>query len=197
MLIYGFLGVILIGTLLLLLPISTESEEFGDFGNRLTEALFTATSAVSVTGLVVVDTAEEWTRFGQSVILILLFIGGLGFMTGAAYLLLIIGQRLGLQSQLLLRTSLGEARIGAITSLVRKIVIFSILTQAIGISLLFARWYVFGEIWEGITFGEALWQSTFHAVSTFNNAGFDTIPMAWVRMEKPGLAQSHPWCAKL
>ncbi len=175
-LIYGFLGVILIGTVLLMLPISTEGPELHSFGNRLTGALFTATSAVAVTGLVVFDTAEAWSRFGQVVILLLFFIGGLGFMTGAAFLLMILGQRIGLQGQLLLRTGLGEARLGAVASLVRKIVIFSILTQAIGALLLFLRWYVFGELWKGITLGEALWQSTFHAVSAFNNAGFEVMP---------------------
>lgn len=175
-LIYGFLGVILIGTLLLMLPVSSEGAELQSFGNRLTGALFTATSAVAVTGLVVVDTADAWSRFGQVVILALFFIGGLGFMTGAAFLLMILGQRIGLQGQLLLRTGLGDARLSAVASLVRKIVIFSVLTQAIGALLLFLRWYVFGELWAGITAGEALWQSFFHAVSAFNNAGFDVIP---------------------
>ncbi|MDA0232297.1 MAG: Trk family potassium uptake protein [Chloroflexi bacterium] len=175
-LIYGFLGVILIGTLLLMLPVARGGSEVHNFGDRLTEALFTATSAVAVTGLVVVDTAEGWSMFGQSVIMVLFFIGGLGFMTGAAFLLMIVGQRIGLQSQLLLRSGLGEAQLGAIASLVRKIVIFSILTQAVGVLLLFLRWYVFGELWEGITFGEALWQSTFHSISAFNNAGFEILP---------------------
>lgn len=175
-LVYGFLVVILIGTILLMLPIANEGADPQGFDDRLTEALFTATSAVAVTGLVVVDTADEWSRFGQAVILVLFFIGGLGFMTGAAFLLMILGQRIGLQGQLLLRTGLGEARLGAVASLVRKMVIFSVLVQAIGAVLLFLRWYVFGELWEGITAGEALWQSTFHAVSAFNNAGFEAMP---------------------
>lgn len=175
-LIYGFLAVILIGTFLLMLPISVTGDNSQGFGDRLTEALFTSTSAVAVTGLVVVDTAENWSRFGQSVIMLLFFIGGLGFMTGAAFLLMIVGQRLGLQGQLLLRAGLAEAQLGAIASIVRKIVIFSVVTQLIGILLLFLRWYVFGELWEGISFGEALWQSTFHAVSAFNNAGFEIMP---------------------
>ncbi len=178
-LIYGFLGVILIGTLLLLLPISTNDPPAG-LGDRLTQAIFTATSAVAVTGLVVVETDVAWSRFGQTVIMALFFIGGLGFMTGAAFLLMIVGQRLGLQGQLLLRAGLGEAQLGAIASLVRKIVVFSVITQIIGIVLLFLRWYVFGELWEGISFGEALWQSTFHAVSAFNNAGFEIMPDAVV-----------------
>lgn len=179
-LIYGFLGVILIGTLLLLLPIATGEVAAQGFADRLTQAIFTATSAVAVTGLVVVETDVAWSRFGQSVIMVLFFIGGLGFMTGAAFLLMIVGQRLGLRGQLLIRAGLGEEQLGAIASLVRKIVIFSVLVQAVGILLLFLRWYVFGELWEGISLGEALWQSTFHAVSAFNNAGFEIMPDAVV-----------------
>lgn len=175
-LIYGFLGVIFIGTLLLMLPVASKGDEFQSFTSRLTEAIFTATSAVAVTGLVVVDTADAWSRFGQTVIMLLFFVGGLGFMTGAAFLLMIVGQRLGLRGQLLIRAGLGEAQLGAIASIVRKIVIFSVVVQAFGILLLFLRWYVFGELWEGISLGEALWQSTFHAVSAFNNAGFEIMP---------------------
>ncbi len=117
-----------------------------------------------------------FSQLGFHCSLVLSIIGGLGFMTGAAFLLMIVGQRLGLQGQLLLRAGLGEAQLGAIASLVRRIVIFSIVTQAIGILLLFLRWYVFGELWEGIPLGEALWQSTFHAISAFNNAGFEVMP---------------------
>lgn len=179
-LIYGFLGVILVGTVLLLLPVSVGDNAPEGIADRLTQAIFTATSAVAVTGLVVVDTDEAWSRFGQSVIMALFFIGGLGFMTGAAFLLMIIGQRLGLQGQLLIRAGLGEAQLGAIASLVRKIVIFSVAIQLIGTLLLFLRWYVFGELWEGISLGEAIWQSTFHAVSAFNNAGFEVMPDAVV-----------------
>ncbi len=179
-LIYGFLTVILIGTVLLMLPAAAGDGPSPAFDQRLTQAIFTATSAVAVTGLVVVETDVAWSRFGQTVIMVLFFIGGLGFMTGAAFLLMIIGQRLGLRGQLLLRAGLGEAQLGAIASLVRKIVIFSVATQIVGIVLLFLRWYVFGELWEGISLGEALWQSTFHAVSAFNNAGFEIMPDAVV-----------------
>ena len=175
-LIYGFLTVIAIGTLLLMLPISSNHDSSLGFGDRATEALFTSTSAVAVTGLVVADTDVAWTRFGQSIIMVLFFIGGLGFMTGAAFMLMIVGQRFGLQGQLIVRAGLGDAQLGAIALLVRKIVIFSVVTQLIGIGALFLRWYVFGELWEGISAGEALWQSTFHAVSAFNNAGFEILP---------------------
>ena len=172
MLVYGFMLVIAIGMGLLMLPYANRSGEWGD---PITAA-FTATSAVAVTGLVVVDSYDHWTVFGQMVIMVLFFIGGLGFMTGAAFLLMIVGQRLGLQGQLLLRAGLGETQLGAIASLVRKIVVFSVVTQLVGTAFLFLRWYVFGELWQDITWEQALWQSLFHAVSAFNNAGFDIIP---------------------
>lgn len=175
-LVYGFIGIILIGTLLLMFPAATEGGVSGGFGDQLTTALFTATSATAVTGLVVVDTADHWTTFGHLVIMVLFFIGGLGFMTGAAFLLMVVGQRIGLQGQLMIGAGLGEQRLGVITSLVRKIVFFAVVVQVGGIVLLFLRWYVFGELWEGISLADALWQSTFHSLSSFNNAGFDIIP---------------------
>jgi trk system potassium uptake protein TrkH len=179
-LIYGFIAIIIIGTGLLMLPFASNTNESTGFVEQLVQAMFTATSAVAVTGLTVVDTYEAWTFFGQAVIMLLFFIGGLGFMTGAAFLMLIIGQRLGLRSQLLLRAGLAETRLGEIASLVRRIVIFSVAVQFAGTLLLFFRWYVFGQLWEGITFSEALWQSAFHAVSAFNNTGFDILPNALV-----------------
>ena len=179
-LIYGFIAVIAIGTGLLMLPFASNSEDSIGLADRFVQALFTATSAVAVTGLAVVDTYEAWTFFGQAVIMVLFFIGGLGFMTGAAFLMLIIGQRLGLRGQLLLRAGLAETRLGEIASLVRRIVVFSVAIQVVGTFLLFLRWYVFGQLWEGISFREALWQSAFHAVSAFNNAGFDILPNATV-----------------
>jgi trk system potassium uptake protein TrkH len=171
-LVYGFAAVIMFGTLLLMLPASSRSGEF----TSLIDALFTATSAAAVTGHTVVETYAYWSFFGQVVIAVLIFIGGLGFMTAAAFLLMIVGQRIGLQSQLVLRAGIGETELGAVASLVRRIVLFSVLTQAVGAVLFFLQWYVFGELWAGISFLEAVWQSVFHAVSAFNNAGFDILP---------------------
>jgi len=170
--VYGFLVLTLIGTLLLWLPISREEEGFGHF---LT-AMFTATSAITVTGLVVVDTASYWTTFGHVVLLILAFIGGLGFMTSAAFLLIIVGQRIGMQSQLAIREGLGVRQLGGLTSLIRRIVILSISIQLIGTALLFMRFYVIGSLWDGISLGSALWQSAFLGVSAFNNAGLVILP---------------------
>lgn len=172
MLVYGFVLIIAIGMGMLMLPCSNRSGEWGD----PLIAAFTSTSAVAVTGLVVVDTYDHWSNFGHMVLMALMFVGGLGFMTGAAFLLMIVGQRLGLQGQLLMRAGLGEAQLGAIGALVRRIVIFSVAVQGVGAALLFLRWYVFGELWAGITWQQAVWQSLFHSVSAFNNAGFDIIP---------------------
>lgn len=172
LLVYGFLTIILVGTLLLFLPWANTGEGFTPF---LT-ALFTATSAVTVTGLVVVDTDVAWTPFGQAVTMVLFIVGGLGFMTGAAFLIVIVGQRIGLQSQLVIREGLGGGQLGAVTSLVRNIVIMALGIQVVGTLLLFAQWYVFGALWEGISAGSAMWHSLYHATSAFNNAGFDILP---------------------
>jgi len=172
MLVYGFLGITALGTLLLVLPLSNSGSGFTPFF----DALFTATSAVTVTGLVVVDTPVAWSTFGQVVIAILIFIGGLGFMTGAAFLLLIVGQRIGLRGRLALTEGVGFGQLGSVVGLVRNIVILALSVQILGTVLLFLRFYVFGTLWPGITAGQALWQSAFQAVSAFNNAGFVILP---------------------
>ncbi|MDP5877909.1 MAG: potassium transporter TrkG [Dehalococcoidia bacterium] len=170
--VYGFLVLTFIGTLLLWLPISREEDGFAPF---LT-ALFSATSAITVTGLVVVDTASYWTTFGHVILLILAFIGGLGFMTAAAFLLIIVGQRIGMQSQLAIREGLGVRQLGGLPRLIRRIVVLSVTIQLIGTTLLFLRFYVFGSLWDGISLGSALWQSAFLGVSAFNNAGLVILP---------------------
>lgn len=172
LLVYGFIGLIAIGTLLLMLPISNTSGGITPF----TQALFTATSAVCVTGLVVVDTSEAWTRFGQVVIMNLFFVGGLGFMTGAAFLVIIVTQRISLQNRLIIREGIGGGQLDAVVTLVRNMVILAVILQVAGALLLFLSFYVFGELWEGIGFAEALWQSVFNSVSAFNNAGFEVMP---------------------
>ena len=170
--VYGFLALAAIGTGFLLLPIANTTGEVTPF---LT-AVFTSVSAITVTGLIVVDTPTYWTGFGEAVILVLLFIGGLGFMTSAAFLLILIGQRLGLQNQLAISRGLGVKQLGGLPGLVRNIVLAAVGFQLIGAFGLFLRWYVFGSLWEGITAAEALWQSVFHAASAFNNAGFTVFP---------------------
>ena len=165
-LIVGFAALVAIGTVLLLLPIATAP---GRATGPLT-ALFTATSAVCVTGLVVVDTAAHWTPFGHVVILALVQVGGFGFMTGSTLiLLLLVGRRTGLRDRLLVQASTG-AELGSVTSLVRRVAIFTALAEVAGAVLLAAAFLA-----RGIEAPQAAWWGVFHAVSAFNNAGFDLV----------------------
>ena len=170
--VYGFLVLTFIGTMLLWLPIARDEDGFAP----ILTAMFSATSAITVTGLVVVDTADYWTTFGHVVLLVLAFIGGLGFMTAAAFLLIIVGQRIGMQSQLAIREGLGVRQLGGLPSLIRRIVVLSITIQLIGSVMLFLRFYVFWSLWDGISIATALWQSAFLGVSAFNNAGLVILP---------------------
>ncbi len=171
-LIYGFLIINAIGTGLLMLPISSEGPGVADF---LT-CLFTASTAVTVTGLVTVDTLDHWTLFGQAVILSLIFIGGLGFMTGAAFLIILVGQELGLQNRLIVREGLGEGQLGGITVLVRNIVVFAVALQFVGFIVLWLYWTFVRNVWEGFGFWKSLWLGLFHGISAFNNAGIEILP---------------------
>ncbi len=161
----GFAAIILAGSLLLTLPPANRE---GVVTPYLT-ALFTATSAVCVTGLVVVDTLSYWSPFGQTVILALIQIGGLGFMTSSTILLLLIGRRLTLRERILLREAHGVATLGGILRLTIQVVQVTAIIEtaaALILSLRFAQ--EFPPDW-------ALWMGVFHAVSAFNNAGFDLI----------------------
>ena len=161
--VYGFLALILLGAILLILPFShNEPISFID-------ALFTATSASTVTGLIVLDTATTWTLFGQIVIAFLIVIGGIGFMTGAAFFLLAAGQSLGLRRSVQIGEGLGEDNLGSIGNLVWKVVLSSLSFQIIGIIIFFILFsYSFGL--DNIK--ENIWYSIFHSISSFNNAGF-------------------------
>ena len=171
-LIYGFLIIDLIGTGLLLLPISSKDPSVTDF---LT-CFFTASTSVTVTGLVTVDTLEHWTLFGQAVILSLIFIGGLGFMTGAAFLIILVGQELGLQNRLIVREGLGVGQLGDITVLVRNIVVFAVAAQFVGFLVLWIYWTFIRGIWQDFSLRETLWLGLFHGISAFNNAGIEILP---------------------
>ena len=133
------------------------------------DAFFTATSAVTVTGLVIQDTATYWSRAGQVVILGLMFVGGLGFMTIATFLLVIIGQRVTLAQRLLVKESLGVNQMGGLVRLTVAIVAVAVVLQVAGFVALLVR---FSFLY---TPAEATWQAAFHAVSGFNNAGFITL----------------------
>jgi trk system potassium uptake protein TrkH len=159
----GFAGAILAGAGLLTLPVASASGESAGF---LT-ALFTATSAVCVTGLVVVDTATHWSAWGQVVIVGLIQTGGLSFMTMASLFFLLTGKRIGLRERILIRESFNQFDVAGMVRLVRAVLIYSFGTEALFAAILTIRWLPeFG--WP-----RALWLGAFHAVSAFNNAGFD------------------------
>ena len=166
MLMGGFAFLIAVGTLLLLLPFANTSGEVTPF----MDALFTATSAVTVTGLVVVDTPTYWSFSGQLIIMVLIFAGGLGIMTSATLFLIIIGQRITLANRLLMRESLGVHQLGGLIRLTLRIVLVVVSIQLIGFLILLLS--LMGEY----PLTTALWQSAFHAISGFNNAGFVIFP---------------------
>jgi trk system potassium uptake protein TrkH len=164
-LVTGFAILIAIGTGLLLLPLSRAPGMPAD----LVVALFTATSAVCVTGLVVVDTATHWSPFGQVVIVGLVQVGGFGFMTGSTLLLLLfVGGRIGLRDRLLAQASTGGLELGGVLSIVRRIGLFTLVAEAAGATVLFAAFLAGGR---GV--GESAWFGVFHSITAFNNAGFD------------------------
>lgn len=159
----GFASVILIGSILLNLPIASRNGESVGFIN----ALFTATSAVCVTGLVVVDTGTYWTVFGQTVILLLIQIGGLGFMTLATLIFFIFGKKITLRERLVMQEALNQFKISGIVRLTQYILIATFLIEGIGAILLSIRFIPIFGVSRGIAY------SIFHAISAFCNAGFD------------------------
>jgi len=159
----GFALLILLGGLILSLPIATED----GMGTPLIDSLFTATSAVCVTGLVVVDTADHFSVLGEIVILCLIQIGGLGFMTFATLFAILLGRKINLRQRILLQESFNQLSLEGIVRLVKNVLIFSFTIEGIGALILFLRWY--GTM--GLR--KALYYAVFHAVSAFNNAGFD------------------------
>jgi trk system potassium uptake protein len=158
----GFAALIAIGTALLWLPISATGPGHADF----VTALFTATSAVCVTGLVVVSSADYWTTVGQVVLLVLMFMGGLGIMTAGLVILTAIGRRVTLNQRLIVRDTMGGASLGGVMTLGRYVIIFATAVQAVGFLALFAKLSFEFPV------GEAAWNALFHSVSAFNNAGF-------------------------
>ncbi len=158
----GFLVLIAIGTLLLLLPLATTDEGWND----PLVALFTSTSAVCVTGLIVVDTGTHFSGFGEAVILILIQLGGLGYMTANTFLLLLLGRRLGLRERLAIQQSMDSTALSGGKSLILSIIVMTLVFELTG---LFCLYPVFSQDY-GPDYG--LWLAVFHSVSAFNNAGF-------------------------
>ncbi|WP_336207404.1 TrkH family potassium uptake protein [Nonomuraea sp. LPB2021202275-12-8] len=160
----GFSTAVLFGTLLLALPVATAS---GESTGWLT-ALFTATSAVCLTGLIIVDTPEHWSVFGEVVIAGLVQIGGLGIMTLATVFTVLVSGRLGLRARLFAQAETRTPTMADMRKVVRKVVVFSLVCEAIAAVAFMLRFMIgYDE-----TFGRALYLGIFHGISAFNNSGF-------------------------
>lgn len=164
-LVLSFGGVILAGTLLLMLPISSNSGEWTSF----IDSFFTATSAVCVTGLVVLDTGTYWSLFGKTTILLLIQIGGLGFMTMTTAVAIVLGKKIGLRNRMIMQEALNQFSIAGIIKLTRYVVIATIMIEILGAIVLSFRFVPdFG-------WSTGVYYSIFHSVSAFCNAGFDVM----------------------
>ena len=161
----GFLIIISLGTLLLMLPISSQSGKSTPF----LDAFFTATSASCVTGLVTVDTATHWSILGKCVILVMIQLGGLGFMTIATFFFIVINRRMGLRGRELLSESISSLELGGIMGLAKKIIAVTAFVELSGAALLSIRFCPQFGLLKGIFMG------IFHSVSAFCNAGFDLL----------------------
>ncbi len=160
----AFLLAMLVGTALLMLP----GARAGAGGAPFLTALFTATSAVCVTGLTVVDTPTYWSAFGEAVILALIQIGGFGIMTGATMLGLLVTRRLKLNHRLLAQAETQTFSLGDVASVLRLILIATLTVELLTATVLAVRFhYSYNQ-----PTGEALWNGVFHSVSAYNNAGF-------------------------
>ncbi len=163
-LVLGFAGAIAVGTVLLLLPVART----GPGGASFSEALFTATSSVCVTGLVVVDTPTYWSGLGEATILAMIQVGGLGIMTLASLLGLLVSRRMGLRTRLTAAAETRAVGLGDVRSVVKGVVAFSLFFEAVTAAFLTARfWLGYDE-----PLGRAVYLGVFHSVSAFNNAGF-------------------------
>ncbi|AJY77242.1 TrkH family potassium uptake protein [Paenibacillus beijingensis] len=158
----GFVITIMFGTFLLMLPISTHPE------HRLAfmDALFEATSAVCVTGLVVVDTGTTFTVFGQVVLMVLITIGGLGFMTFGILIALLLGKKIGLSERLLIQSATNQFSLSGLVKLVKIILTATFFIEGAGALLLAVAWS------NEMGWPKALYYGLFHSISAFNNAGF-------------------------
>ena len=161
--IFGFLLVIFMGSVLLMLPVSTKTGQCTPF----LDALFTSTSAVCVTGLVVHDTATYWSNFGQAVIILLIQIGGLGVITVAGAFAILSGRRIGLMQRSTMQEAIAAPNVGGIVRLTGFILKTALAVELLGAMLLFPVFYrEFGPL-------KGVWYSLFHSISAFCNAGFD------------------------
>jgi len=160
----SFLVTIIIGTILLSLPLSTRGpERIG-----LVDAIFTATSATCVTGLIVKDTSTFFSHFGQWVILILFQAGGLGIMTLSMLFAILLGRKLTIKENVTIQSALDHHKIEGLSSLIKYILSFTLGLEFLGALLLFLKW----NRGYGFSAGQAAWNALFHSISAFCNAGF-------------------------
>lgn len=158
----GFIAVVLVGSLLLMLPISSRTGQVTHFK----DASFTAVSAVCVTGLVVKDTATYWSEFGQAIILILIQIGGLGVVSVAAIFAMLTGKNINLKTRSLMQDAISAPKVGGIVRITKFIVILTICLETVGALVMMPTFCKdFGV--------RGIWMSFFHSISAFCNAGFD------------------------
>ena len=158
-----FAGIILLGTGLLCLPAASRSGSPCAF----LDALFTATSATCVTGLVPFDTWTQWSGFGQGVLLCLIELGGLGFMSAASLVIFLLRRKVGLKQRLVMAQALSLNEMEGVVNLQRWVIFGSLGIQGVGALILLLRF------WPQFGFSTALWWGVFHSVSAFCNAGFD------------------------
>ncbi len=163
MIVVGFMLIILTGSLLLMLPWASRSHEVTPF----LDTLFTATSASCVTGLVVVDTWSHWSMFGQVIILILIQVGGMGFMTLGVFMAILLRRRIGLKTRGVLQESINSLQIGGIVKLAKKIIQGTVFFESVGALILMYRFI------PKVGMARGIWYGIFHSVSAFCNAGFD------------------------
>ncbi|WP_180109201.1 MULTISPECIES: TrkH family potassium uptake protein [unclassified Acinetobacter] len=160
----GFLGLIIIGTLLLKLPYS----HHGDLS--WINALFTATSAVTITGLSVVNVGEAYTVFGKVVIMGLLQCGGLGFMTFAILAAMSLSPKIGLKQQIMAQETIGQTSLAKVTMTIKGVLLYSLFFEMVGTVILTIAWM------QEYNFNQALFYAAFYSVSAFNNGGFSLFP---------------------
>ena len=180
--IIGFLIIILLGSVLLALPIATRSGHAVPY----IDALFTSTSAVCVTGLVVVDTGTVYSLFGQIVVILLIQIGGLGVMTMMSLVFLLVGKRFTLNERMVIKESFNEFDLSGLVKVILKVLKVTLVTELLGAALLAIRFIPEFGVDKGIYF------SLFHAISAFCNAGFDLLGPASAPYESLGMFAKDP-----
>ena len=177
----GFFGVILLGALLLMLPISASDGSVTPFN----QTLFTSTSAVCVTGLIVQDTATHWSFFGQAIILILIQIGGLGVVTMAATFIMLSGKRLSFSQRSTMQNAISAPNLGGIVRLTKFVLKGTAIIELIG-ALVMMPVFVTDHGAKGV------WMAFLHSISAFCNAGFDILGTPDKRFQSVTSYASHP-----